>query len=139
MAFFRLLTLGFGSGAFGACVLGLVAFALARLHVPEMLGLPTVERRVPEELYRIVVWGGLWGVLLVVPVMNRAWWLKGAIIGVLATVALVVYFNPSLRTPPIQIVYALVLNIVWGFAAGLWWTLVSGTRKNGRKFGTFMR
>ncbi|MCW5771082.1 MAG: hypothetical protein KIT16_05550 [Rhodospirillaceae bacterium] len=139
MAFFRLLTLGFGAGAFGACVLAVVVVALARLHVPEMLGLPVVARAFPEELYRIVVWGGIWGVLLAVPVMNRSWWLKGAIIGVLATVALVVYFHPAVRTPPIQIVYALLLNIVWGFAAGLWWTLVSGTRKNGRKFGTFMR
>jgi hypothetical protein len=120
-------------------VLGFVAVALARLHVPALLGIPVVEIHVPDDLYRIIVWGGVWGILLAVPVMNRTWWLKGAIIGVLATVALVAYFQPSIRTPPIQIVYALVLNVIWGIAAGLWWTIVSGTRKNGRKFGTFMR
>lgn len=141
MALLRLLTLGFGAGAFGACILGLVAFALGRLGVPEMLGLTMPAPKLPEALYRAIVWGGIWGLLFVVPAFNRPWWFKGIIIGLLATVALVLYFAPALRGGPAWgIVYAAVLNgIVWGLAAGLWWAMVSGARKNGRRFGTFMR
>ena len=140
MAIFRLLTLAFGAGAFGACILALAHLLLAALQVPELVGLPPPEPQpILPLFYRAVVWGGLWGLLLVVPVMNRWWWLKGALIGVLATLAILLYFNPGIFTPPMRFVYALVLNMIWGAAAGFWWALVSGTRKNGRKFGTFMR
>jgi hypothetical protein len=141
MAIFRQLTLGFGAGAFGAVILALVSAALNALKVQELIGLPpppTPESYLPL-FYRIVVWGGLWGLLLVVPVMNRAWWLKGIIIGALATLAILFYFNPGVMTPPMRFAYVLVLNCFWGLAAGAWWAFVSGTRKNGRRFGTFMR
>ena len=140
MAIFRQLTLGFGAGAFGACILALLYALLGALGVPELIGLPPPE---PQPMlpvfYRIVVWGGLWGLLLVLPVLNRLSWLKGMIIGALATLAIVFYFNPGIVTPPMRLVYALALNLVWGIAAGAWWALVSGNRKNGRKFGSFMR
>lgn len=141
MALFRLLTLGFGAGAFGAVVLSVVYFALGRAGVPEMLGLPVSTPKLPEALYRAIVWGGIWGLLFAIPVLNRASWFKGVIIGLLATAALVLYFAPPLRAgPPLGIVYAAALNaIVWGLAAAFWWAVVSGARKNGRRFGTFMR
>jgi hypothetical protein len=142
MAIFRLLTLGFGAGAFGACILAIVSAILNALRIQELIGLPpppTPDSYLPL-LYRIIVWGGIWGLLFVVPVMNRMWWLKGMIIGALATLAILFYFNPAVTTPPMRLVYAFFLNtIIWGTAAGAWWALVSGTRKNGRKFGTFMR
>ena len=113
---------------------------LNALRVQELIGLPppTPESYLPL-IYRLVVWGGLWGLLLVVPVMNRLWWLKGIIIGVLATLAILFYFNPGITTPWMRLVYVLVLNSVWGLAAGGWWALVGNARKNGRKYGTFMR
>lgn len=141
MAIFRQLTLGFGAGAFGALILALVSVVLNTLKVQTLIGLPPPPA--PESylplLYRLVVWGGIWGLLFAVPVLNRAWWLKGIIIGVLATLAILFYFNPGVTTPPVRFAYVLVLNSIWGIAAGAWWILISGPRKNGRKFGTFMR
>ena len=140
MAFFRLLTLGFGAGAFGACVLSLLAFVLSRLGVPEQLGIALPPRPMPAALYQLVVWGGIWGFLLVVPVLNRLWWLKGIIIGLLATAALAIYFAPPIgQGPAILLAYIVVLNAIWGIAAGFWWTLMIGNFKNGRKFGSYMR
>ena len=140
MAPLRLLTLGFGAGAFGACVLSLVAYLLARVGVPEMLGIALPQRPMPAALYQTIVWGGLWGLLLVLPVMNRLWWLKGIIIGVVATAVLALYFTPSLREgPPVLLLYILALSAVWGIAAGFWWLAVSGPRKSERRYGTFMR
>jgi hypothetical protein len=140
MAFFRLLTLGFGAGAFGACVLSLVAYVLGRFGLPEQLGVAMPPTEMPAGLYRIVVWGGIWGFLLVVPVFNRLWWLKGIIVGLLATAALVLYFRPEIgRGPAVLLGYIVVLNAVWGIAAGLWWALTAGRNKNGRKFGSYMR
>jgi hypothetical protein len=140
MAIFRMLTLGFGAGAFGACILVLIYALLGALHVPELIGLPPPEPRPMLPIfYRTVVWGGLWGLLLVVPVLSRLWWLKGMIIGALATLAILFYFDRGIMTPPTRFAYALVLNLIWGLAAGGWWALVGNVRKNGRKYGTFMR
>jgi hypothetical protein len=140
MAFFRLLTLGFGAGAFGACVLAVVAFVLARSGLPQQIGVASPPADLAF-LYRLVVWGGIWGFLFVIPVMSRLWWLKGIVIGLLASAALTLYFSPALgRGPALQLVYIVVLNSVWGIATGLWWTLTAGgNRKNGRKFGSYMR
>lgn len=140
MAIFRQLTLGFGAGAFGALVLALVAYLLTRLNVPAALGVVLPPQEFPAALYRLLVWGGIWGTLLTIPVFNRLWWLKGILIGLLATAALALYFAPLFgQGPIIRLIYVAILNAIWGIAAGAWWTLVSGTRKNGRKFGTFMR
>lgn len=140
MAIFRLLTLGFGAGAFGACILFLIAFVLDRLNVPAALGVALPPREFPAGLYRLVAWGGIWGFLLVLPVLTRLWWLKGIIIGLLATAALALFFAPPIgQGPATRLLYVAVLNAIWGIAAGFWWTVVSGNRKNGRKFGTFMR
>jgi len=139
MAIFRLLTLAFGAGALGSVVLALVAFLLAQSGVPQSLGASSPPADLPF-LYRLIVWGGIWGFLFVLPVLGRAWWLKGIIIGLLATAALIFFFSPALqRAPAVQIGYIIVLNSIWGVAAGAWWALVSGSRKNGRRFGTFMR
>jgi hypothetical protein len=140
MAIFRQLTLGFGAGAFGACILALANLLLTALRVQELIGLPPPPAQLGlPRLYQLIVWGGLWGLLFVVPVLNRLWWLKGIIIGVLATLAIVFYFSPGITTPPMRLVYVLVLNSIWGVAAGAWWALISNARKNGRKFGSFMR
>ena len=140
MALFRLLTLGFGAGAFGACILSVVAFALSRLGVPEQLGIAMPKPDMPAALYKTVVWGGIWGFLLAVPVLNRLAWLKGIIIGLLATAALAIYFAPPVgQGPAILLGYIVLLNVIWGIAAGFWWMLTAGNRKNGRKYGSYMR
>lgn len=140
MAFFRLLTLGFGAGAFGACILSLLALVLSRLGVPEQLGIALPPRPMPAALYETIVWGGIWGFLFVVPVLNRLGWFKGIIIGLLASAALATYFKPEIgRGPVILLGYVVVLNAIWGIAAGVWWMLTAGNRKNGRKFGSYMR
>jgi hypothetical protein len=138
-AIFRQLTLAFGAGAFGSIILALVAFVLARLGVPQGIGASSPPADLPF-FYRLLVWGGIWGFLFVLPVLMRAWWLKGIVIGLLATAALIFFFSPALQgAPAAQIGYIIVLNSIWGIAAGAWWAVVGAPRKNGRKFGTFMR
>src|SRR5262249_49041017 len=139
MAILRQLTLGFGAGAFGACILSLVIFVLGRFGLPERFGVAMPPFDLPA-FYRVVVWGGIWGFLFVVPVMSRLWWLKGIIIGLIATAAAAFFFSPELgRGPAMLLVYAVVINAIWGVAAGFWFVTTAGNKKNGRKFGSFMR
>ncbi len=73
---FRMLTMAFGAGAFGAIVLVFVNRLLTSLNVQALLGFAADKPPAfPAALYSILVWGGIWGLLLVVPILNRLWWL----------------------------------------------------------------
>ncbi len=139
MGALRQMTLGFGAGAFGAAAMVLIAFVFGRVGIPEALGIGLAPRSLPEALYQLAVWGGIWGVLLAVPVLNRKWWLKGIIVGLLASAALIFHFQPALAGGTVaMIAYAILLNAIWGVAAGFWWWLVGTARDKGR-YGSFIR
>lgn len=70
--------------------------------------------------YRQVVWGGIWGLLLVVPFLSGMWWLRGPVAGGLATLAAIFIFRPEVPPLPL-IVNMVVLNAgFWGVTAGFW-------------------
>lgn len=71
-------------------------------------------------IYKQVVWGGIWGFLFSVPLLQPHWWARGLIVGTLATIAAIFVFQQAVP-PPIFIVYAFVLNaIFWGLSAAFW-------------------
>ena len=73
-----------------------------------------------EFFYRQVVWGGVWGLLFVVPFLSGMWWLRGLIVGGLATLAAIFIFRPEVPPLPL-IVTMVVLNAgFWGITAGFW-------------------
>ncbi len=136
--FLRLVTLAIGAGAFGAIILGVFGQLFTSLKVQQLLGFTAdAPPAFPAALYMYLVWGGIWGLLLVIPILNRLWWLKGALIGVLATAAIPLYFEPAFAQAPAgRFIYVVVLNIIWGIAAGFWWWLVSERRVAApRRFG----
>lgn len=73
-----------------------------------------------EFFYRQVVWGGIWGLLFVVPFLSPMWWLRGLVVGGLATLAAIFIFRPEVPPLPV-IVNMVVLNAgFWGITAGFW-------------------
>lgn len=113
------------SWAYLAGCVGTLGF-FAGLHI----GLESGVMKPPEQdlamltskgfFYKQIVWGGVWGLLLVIPLFKRQWWVRGPIVGALATAAALFYFSATL--PPVQIIVgAIILNVIfWGLAAGLW-------------------
>lgn len=94
------------------------------------IGLKTGVMKPPEQalamltskgfFYKQVVWGGVWGWLFVIPLFKRQWWIRGPIVGALATAAALFYFRTTL--PPVEIIVgAIILNVLfWGLTAALW-------------------
>lgn len=113
------------SWAYLAGCVGTLGFFVG-LHI----GLQTGLMKPPEQVfamltskgffYKQVVWGGVWGLLFVIPAFKRQWWVRGPIVGALATAAALFYFRATLPPPQI-IVGAIILNVMfWGLTAGLW-------------------
>ena len=84
--------------------------------------------------YSRLTWGGIWGFLFAVPLLTgKWWWLRGLIVGFLATLVAILVFQP--QVPPVaQIISMLVLNMVfYGLVAGFWHDKVMFQGEGGSK------
>jgi hypothetical protein len=133
----RALSLAFVAGVIGAGALYLARRGLAQLPFLTLpsISTPGAASDPLAQLYRVLIWGGIWGLLLAIPILNRSWWLKGALIGVLATLVARYYFRPNLTVTWNLAVYAVALNVLWGVVAAFWWSLVSARREPARRSG----
>lgn len=138
---FRHLSVCFTGGVFGGLMNALFVWGLGALGVTAFLGMDIAPAWTLPWLYQRLVWGGIWGVLFVVPVMTRSVWARGALLGVFPTLVqlLVVFPNVldkgvfGLDLGALTPAYVLVANSVWGTAAAFWMTCAQErTRRRGR-------
>jgi hypothetical protein len=92
-----------------------------------MLGVSLSPALNPQWLYPRIVWGGLWGMAFVLPIMKSRLISKGLVLSLLPTIFQLFYVFPKqshhgmlgvglgMLTPG----FVVILNMVWGFVAGL--------------------
>lgn len=124
------LTLAFGAGAVGALVLFGAVWVLAQTGSSPLPSGRAAAMLGKEFLYRQIVWGGLWALLLVLPVLPGRWLVRGALLGVLATLAAIFYFSGGAlaQAPAALLATVFALNILWGIAAAFWYDMVATRR-----------
>lgn len=117
-------TIAFTAGAIGGLVNVILLTIFNKAGLTSLIGLELPPPALPGFLYKQMVWGGLWGLLLVAPVLLRTWWLRGLLLGVAASlVALVVFFPQTplgmfgLNKGPMMPVLVLIVNTGFGLAA----------------------
>jgi hypothetical protein len=136
MWFLRNLTVGFGSGVVGAFGLFGAGWVTAQIGLRGLFGLSAGNPLAfPGDYYRPMIWGGVWGLLLALPLFTRLWWFRGIVLGLLATAAIPLYFNTALQQNPALIrivIYAAILNVIWGLVAAGWYRLVARGDSIGR-------
>lgn len=86
---------GFSSGAIGGLANTVVIAVLGLAGVTAMLGIKMPPPEMPAFLYKQIIWGGLWGLLLVTPVLKDSWWQRGLLLGTMATAVHLFYFLPQ--------------------------------------------
>lgn len=131
------ISLGFAAGSLGAAAnVGFLAAAGAGGLIAVMnIQLP--ELPYPAFLYKQIAWGGLWGILLAVPVLTGGWFLRGLLLSLLASAATLFVFFPmqtldeqgpglaGLNLGDLMPVLVLVANAVWGLVAAWWYSFLS--------------
>ena len=141
MRFWQRMSLAFTAGAIGAVANVVFVAILAALGITAMLGIESPRPPMPGFLYKQVVWGGLWGLLLVLPLLRGNWWLRGLVLGFFASLAAMLIFLPQIHMPagapfasPGQFglgwgemmpLLILVANSVWGLAAAWWYAFLT--------------
>ncbi|MCB2186827.1 MAG: hypothetical protein KQJ78_10445 [Deltaproteobacteria bacterium] len=129
------LSLAFTAGAVGGLVNGVVVWLTGDVGLTAALGINIAPALTPGFLYSKMVWGGIWGIGLLAPLLGRNLLLRGIIWSLAPSLVMLLLifplrlgqgwfgFNLGLLTPA----YVLVVNAVWGLAAALW-LLAAGRR-----------
>jgi hypothetical protein len=124
----RRLALVFAAGAFGALANSVALWAAGASGLHEALGVRIAPSITAAFLYPRIVWGGLWGLLFLLPLASQRWVAQGLALSLFPTLfqLLVVFpYRTSAGTlgtglgtlTPVVVVAA---NAVWGVAASGW-------------------
>ena len=126
--FLRRLTSCYAAGSVGALVNSLVVWLCGANGIFALLQVAIHPRLTEDWLYPRIVWGGIWGLMLLVPLVKSRLLLRSLVISLGPTAAQLFYFLPVLQhkgllgmklgalTPLVVI----VSNWIWGLAALLW-------------------
>ncbi len=126
----RRTSLAFAAGAIGALANSLVVWACGQLGVTAAAGVKIAPALTPAWLYPRIVWGGLWGGLLLLPVLKRNAVLRGVVLSLLPTAATLLVFFPlkgkgllGQQLGTLTPFFPLIFNAVWGAVAGWWYSV----------------
>ncbi len=117
----------FGAGAAGGLMNSVALWAFGTLGITAALGVSIAPHWSPHWLYPRIVWGGIWGVLLFLPVLNSRPFARAFVLSLGPTVVQCFVVFPfkahkgiggvelGLLTP----LFVVFFNYVWGLTAVL--------------------
>lgn len=122
----------FAAGCLGGLVNSLAVWIFGDLGINAVLGVRIAPALTPQWLYPRIIWGGIWGLLFLLPLMRNRILSRGIIFSLGPTLVqlLVVfplkagkgYMGLDLGTLTPLLVF--IFNAIWGIATAIWlrWT-----------------
>jgi hypothetical protein len=122
------LSFAFAAGCVGALVNSVALWLAGQNGLTKLLQVDINPRLTPAWLYPRLVWGGLWGFLLLLPLLKSKPLLRGILISLGPTLAQLFYFFPTVAHKGLMGVelgtltplLVFVFNAIWGLSAVLW-------------------
>ena len=117
----------FAAGCVGALANSLTVWMFGESGINQALGVSIAPTLSPAWLYPRIVWGGLWGLLFLLPMLDSKLFLKGSILSIFPTLVQLFVVFPykadkgiaglelGLMTP----LLVLLFNWVWGVITAL--------------------
>ncbi|MBD2744895.1 hypothetical protein [Coleofasciculus sp. FACHB-1120] len=132
----RKLTLVFAAGALGGLANSLAVWLFGVLGITAALGVKIAPAFTPDWLYPRIVWGGLWGFLLVLPFLRYPYWLRGIFYSLAPTLVQLLIVFPvkgnqgllGLKLGVLTPLFVLFFNAIWGITAALWLKFIEEKR-----------
>lgn len=126
--FLRRLTSCYAAGSVGALVNSLAVWLCGANGITAFLQVDIHPRLTADWLYPRIVWGGIWGLMLLLPLVKSRLILRSLVISLGPTAAQLFYVLPVLQhkgllgmklgaLTPLAVI---VFNWIWGLAAVLW-------------------
>jgi len=121
-------SLAFAAGSLGGLINSLTVWAAGAAGITAAAGVAIAPELTAGWLYPRIVWGGLWGLLLLAPFAPRSWVLRGLALSLAPSAAQLFLVFPSkpaaglmglglgVMTP----LFVLGFNAVFGLVAAFW-------------------
>ncbi|MFO0995647.1 MAG: hypothetical protein U1F33_03115 [Alphaproteobacteria bacterium] len=126
------LSLAFAAGALGALAHGFALWFAGHIHLTAAIGVAIAPGLNTIWFYPHIVWGGLWGFLFALPVLERSWVVRGLVLSLAPTLVQLFVIFPERTTAGtmglglghLTPLVVLVANGIWGLAAAGWYRLL---------------
>jgi hypothetical protein len=117
----------FAAGCVGGLANSLVLWQFGALGINANLGVALAPSLNPSWLYPRIVWGGLWGLLFILPFLQSKLFFKGTILSIFPTLVQLLIIFPykthkgiaGLELGFLTPVLVLFFNWIWGIASAL--------------------
>ena len=132
------LTLFYAAGSLGALSNSLAIWLFGLLGITKALGVTIAPELTPIWLYPRIVWGGLWGVLFLIPNLPQNPITKGLLLSLGPTIIQLFVVFPlkaqkgimGLDLGSLTPVFVIIFNGIWGITAAYWISYVKGLKNN---------
>jgi len=124
----RKLSGAFTGGALGALVDSVNIVLLSKVGFTTLIGVSLAPQWSGPWLYQRMVWGGIWGLILVLPYLRSRIVLRGIVMSLAPTAMMLFRVFPSMGKGLMGVefgvmtpVLVLLLNFIWGIVASYWY------------------
>ncbi len=124
------LSIAFTAGAIGALIITMLMWLEVKYGIANSLSikLPNLSgQALIQKIYKMMVWGGIWALLLLLPFAKSKWFFRGLIFSLLPSIVTFLYFAPNagigyfgINAGYLMPLNILILNAIWGIIAA-WW------------------
>jgi hypothetical protein len=135
----RNLSLVFAAGCWGALWNSLAVWLWGWLGMAAALGVHIAPALTPAFLYPRLVWGGLWGLLFLLPMGRWSFPARGLLFSLAPTLVQLFVVFPhvhkgvlGLQLGSLTPLMVMFYNAIWGYAAGWWLSWAEMHRRLGR-------
>ncbi len=117
----------FSAGCLGALANSIAVWLFGDLGITAALGVKIAPPLTPAWLYPRIVWGGLWGLIFILPVLKSRFLLKGAILSLFPTLVQLFIVFPykankglaGIELGALTPLFVLFFNWVWGIVSAV--------------------
>ncbi len=125
---FRRLSVLFSAGALGGLVNSIAVWAFGQAGITKALGVAIAPALTPQWLYPRIVWGGIWGFIFLLPILENSPFWQGVFFSIGPTlVQLLVVFpmkaqkgTAGLQLGTLTPLFVFIFNAIWGIVAAYW-------------------
>ncbi|RJR42579.1 MAG: hypothetical protein C4567_06885 [Deltaproteobacteria bacterium] len=132
----RKLSSAYTGGAIGALVDSFNIWVLGKAGITSFIGVGLQPDFTASWLYPRLVWGGIWGLMFLLPVLQSRLFLRGILFSLGPSAMVLFMMFPSMGKGILGLGFGtltpflvVLLNFVWGMVASFWYQ--SGTESKG--------
>lgn len=127
------LSVVFGAGCLGGLINSLAVWVFGMYGITSAFGVKIAPQLSAAWLYPRIVWGGIWGFLFLLPLMQKSLWLRGLIFSLGPTLVQLFVVFPmqankgvmGLDLGTLTPLAVIVFNAIWGWSAAIWLRLAA--------------